>query len=401
MQLFSSLRHPPFAWLWVGQTISRLGDSFYRIALAWWVLEATGSATAMGTVLIFTSVPMLIFLLFGGVAVDRFSRTRVMLASDLGRGVVVGIVALLAFGQRLELWHIYIASIVFGFVDAFFQPAFTALVPEVTPAVALTSANSLTSLSERLAGIVGPALGAVIVGISGTSTAFLLDGITFFLSAICLIPILALSTKAVKGRASMLRDLGEGINTVRYLPWLWITIVIASVSNITVGSVAAVAMPFLVKDHLQTDVNTLGWIYSTISIGSVLAAIWLGRRQKISHRGWTIYLSLIVTGTGILIFGLSTSLIGTLGAAFISGCSLSIIGLVWLNTLQEQIPRNQLGRVASIDMLGSFVLMPVGYGIIGWMTDLMGAATIFILGGVVTVCLASVGLTHPAIRGLD
>jgi MFS family permease len=385
----------------VGQTISRLGDSLYRIALAWWVLEATGSATAMGTVLIFTSAPMLIFLLFGGVAVDRFSRTRVMLASDLGRGVVVGIVALLAFGQRLELWHIYVAGIVFGFVDAFFQPAFTALVPEVTPAAALTSANSLTSLSERLAGIVGPALGAVIVGVSGTSTAFLLDGITFFLSAICLIPILTLSTRAVKGRTSMLKDLSEGINTVRYLPWLWITIVIASVSNITVGSVAAVAMPFLVKDHLQTDVNTLGWIYSTISIGSVLAAIWLGQRQKISHRGWTIYLSLIVTGTGILIFGLSTNLIGTLGAAFISGCSLSIIGLVWLNTLQEQIPRNQLGRVASIDMLGSFVLMPVGYGIIGWMTDLMGAASIFILGGVVTVCLALVGLTHPAIRALD
>ena len=401
MQLFSSLRHPPFAWLLVGQTISRLGDSFYRIALAWWVLEVTGSATAMGTVLIFTSAPMLIFLLFGGVAVDRFSRTRVMLASDLGRGVVVGIVALLAFGQRLELWHIYVASIVFGFVDAFFQPAFTALVPEVAPPGALTSANSMTSLSERLAGVVGPALGAVIVGVSGTSAAFLLDGTTFFLSAICLIPVLPLSTRAVKGKASMLRDLGEGINTVRYLPWLWITIVIASVSNITVGSVAGVAMPFLVKDHLQTDVRTLGWIYSTISIGSVLAAIWLGQRQKISHRGWTIYLSLIVTGTGMLIFGLSTSLIGTLGAAFISGCSLSIIGLVWLNTLQEQIPRNQLGRVASIDMLGSFVLLPVGYGIIGWMTDLMGAASIFILGGVVTVGLALVGLTHPAIRGLD
>src|SRR6266487_1272046 len=119
--LFQSLKHRWFALLWSGQTISRLGDSLYRVALAWWVLEQTGSATAMGTVLICSFTPMLIFLLIGGVAVDRFPRVRVMLASDLLRGLVASSVALLAFSQLLEIWHIYVASIVFGFVDAFFE----------------------------------------------------------------------------------------------------------------------------------------------------------------------------------------------------------------------------------------------------------------------------------------
>src|SRR5215216_6072299 len=98
MNVLRSLRHRPFALLWSGQTISRLGDSLYRIALAWWVLEKTGSATAMGTVLICSFAPMLLFLLLGGVAVDRFPRVRVMLASDLLRGLVALTMALLAAG---------------------------------------------------------------------------------------------------------------------------------------------------------------------------------------------------------------------------------------------------------------------------------------------------------------
>src|SRR5919109_207662 len=139
--LFKSLTHRSFALLWSGQAISRLGDSLYRVALAWWVLERTGSASAMGAVLIFSFTPMLLFLLLGGAAVDRFPRVRVMLVSDLMRGAVVSLVALLAFSESLQIWHVYVASTVFGFVDAFFQPAYTAAVPEVTPKEALPSAN--------------------------------------------------------------------------------------------------------------------------------------------------------------------------------------------------------------------------------------------------------------------
>jgi len=103
MTLLSSLRHRSFALLWSGQTISRLGDSLYSVALAWWVLQATGSAAAMGTVLIFSFAPMLIFLLIGGVAVDRLPRLRVMFVTDLVSGLVVTVVAVLAATGRLEV----------------------------------------------------------------------------------------------------------------------------------------------------------------------------------------------------------------------------------------------------------------------------------------------------------
>src|SRR5262249_58653905 len=102
MTLFKSLTVRYFALLWSGQQLSVLGDSIYRVALAWWVLEKTGSATAMSTIFIFASAPMLVFLLIGGVAVDRYSRARVMLLSDLLRGFLIGMGALLAFVPRFR-----------------------------------------------------------------------------------------------------------------------------------------------------------------------------------------------------------------------------------------------------------------------------------------------------------
>src|SRR4051812_45184176 len=104
MALLRSFKHRSFTLLWVGQTISALGDSLYKLALSWWVLEATGSATIMGVVLILSFIPSTLFVLMGGVVVDRLPRLRVMLISDLLRGVVVAVDSLFAFSGRLEVW---------------------------------------------------------------------------------------------------------------------------------------------------------------------------------------------------------------------------------------------------------------------------------------------------------
>src|SRR5215216_4052576 len=193
MNVLRSLKHRPFALLWTGQTISRLGDSLYRIALSWWVLEKTGSAVAMGTVLILSQIPLLLFLLIGGVVVDRLPRIRIMFASDVLSGLVITFVALFSWLNLLEIWHIYVASILFGFVEAFFFPAYQAVVPEITPSELLTSANSLNGLSQRVTGIVGPALGAALVAVGGTSLTFGLDALSFFISAICVFPLIRLN----------------------------------------------------------------------------------------------------------------------------------------------------------------------------------------------------------------
>ena len=172
MTALRALTHRPFALLWTGQTISAIGDALYSIALTWWVLQKTGSALVMGTTLILSLAPRLFFLLLGGVIVDRFSRTRLMLISDILRGLVISAITILALTNSLELVHIYAAIIIFGVVGAFFGPAFMALIPQLMPPRLLPSANSLATMTGQLIGIIGPALAGAVVAVGGTSTFF-------------------------------------------------------------------------------------------------------------------------------------------------------------------------------------------------------------------------------------
>jgi DHA3 family tetracycline resistance protein-like MFS transporter len=407
MTFFKSLTLRSFALLWSGQQLSALGDSIYRVALAWWVLEKTGSATAMSTIFVFASAPMLVFLLVGGVAVDRYPRARVMFLSDILRGFLIGSVALLAFTHRLEVWHIYVVSLLFGIVGAFFGPAYRAIVPEIVPRELLPSANGLTTLSIQLADIAGPALGALIVSRSGSPTAFTLDCLSFVISALCLAPLvrLALTGRAPKERKSVLHDFREGVEVVRKSSWLWITIVIASLGNITLSAPLAITLPFLVKNHLHGGVGSLGLIYSTISAGAIAGTIfgtvWLERTSGLRARGLFAYGLWIAGGLLIVVFGLPVTIYIVAPVAFLVGAAFIVPTIIFMTTLQELIPGKVLGRVMSIVTVGSVALVPVGSGLVGWATDRVGAPNIFILSGILTALLAALALMHPVIRNLD
>ncbi len=407
MAIFKALKHRPFALLWSGQFLSTVGDSIYRVALAWWVLEKTGSASAMATVFIFSSVPLLLFLLIGGVTGDRYPRARVMLYSDTLRAALVFVIAFLIFRHRLEVWHLYLASLLFGGIGAFFRPAYSAIIPEITPREHLPSANGLTSLSMELSEIFGPALGAYIVSLWGTSAAFGFDGMTFVVSILCLLPLVKLSAASplIRERKSLLHDFREGLRVVRKSSWLTITMVIASLGNITMAAPFAIALPFLVKQHLGGGVGSLALLYSMLSIGSILGTLvgtsWMERTKSLRTRGIFAYSLWIVGGLLIAVFGLPVTIYGVAGAAFLAGMAFSIPNLIFITTLQELIPGEMLARVSSIATLGSFALIPVGSGLIGWATDHVGAPTIFILAGTLTAALAALSLIHPAIRRLD
>jgi MFS family permease len=402
MRLLDSLRHRPFALLWSGQTVSRLGDSLYRIALSWWVLEKTGSATAMGTVALFTFAPMLLFLLVGGVLVDRLPRFRVMLVADVVNTIVVALIAVLAQVGRLEVWHIYAASIVFGLAEAFFFPAYSASVPQTVPPELLPSANSLTNLSWQLSGIIGPSLGAIIVAAGGSAAAFALDSFSFLIAALCLFPLRMVRPPASDApRASPVTEFREGLATVMAAPFLWISILVFAFINVTDAGPRNIALPFLIHDHLGLEVEALGLVTSAFSLGSVFGAILLGRARRLRRRGPLAYAAIAQCGLMIVGYGLAPNLGVLAGFAMIYGMSFAIGGLVWTNTLQSMVPAERLGRVSSIDALGSFVLMPAGLALAGRLTDTIGPAQVFVLGGAATIGLAVLGLLHPGVRKLD
>lgn len=403
LTLFRALHHRPFALLWGGQTVSVLGDNIFQVALAWWVLEETGSAVAMGTVLVLRTLPMLAFQLVVGVLVDRMPRLPLIVLSDLLRGLVIGIAAWLAFGGQLTVWYVYALSLIFGTVSAFFLPATRAVVPDVIPAQDLPSANSLTSLSRELSGIVGPGIGAAVVLLGGTALAFALDGLSFLFAAGCLLPVMRTTTLTPEEpeKRGMIGDLRIGLKAVLDSPWLWVTIGVAGLSNIAYGGPMGVALPFLIKDRWQADVGILGLFYSASSLGSVLAALWMGRVRRLRRRGLTLYGAWMLIGVFVIIIGLPVAIPVVLAASLLIGACNAILGLVWENTLQECVPRRLLGRVTSVDYLGSGILEPVGYAAGGWATAALGPSLVFVVGGALQTALIGLGLLHPKIRSLD
>jgi DHA3 family tetracycline resistance protein-like MFS transporter len=403
MALIVALKHRPFALLWVGQTVSVLGIRFYDIALAWWVLEKTGSAAAMATVLIFSRIPMLFFVLAGGAIVDRLPRARVMLVSRCSLGIILILTAWLDMNHSLELWHFYAVSALFGLSGAFLGPASAALLPEITPRDMLPSANSLTGLGREASAVIGPMLAGLVVGAGGASVAFAISAFSFFFAAILFIPLLKLSVAPVPtgGSSSLWADAREGIRLVAGSPWLWMTIALATLSNVTVAGPVVVAMPFLVKEHLRMGAEGLGSLYAMMSVGALLAAAVMGSLGQLRRRGVKAYLAWIIMCLQPIVLGISTSPIVSGAAAIGYGASATVFNLIWLNTLQTLIPQEKMGRVSSVDLFGSDLLTPVGFAIVGSATAQIGPSLVFIIGGAISAVVGVIALLVPDIRKLD
>src|SRR6185436_944081 len=346
MSALRSLKHRSFALLWSGQTLSRLGDFVYEIALSWWILQKTGSAEAMGLMWVFVVTPSVLLLLIGGAVVDRFPRVRVMLISDIGRTLAVLLVALLAYFDQLQLWHIYAVSFIFGTVDAFFTPAYNAVVPQIVPEEDLPSANALTSISSNLGRVIGPSLGAGIVALFGTSPAFFINAASFLVSACFLIPLLFSNIPSpVPSKNHFLADIRDGFRVVVSTPWLWIAILIFSLTNVTLVGPYIVAMPFLVSDFMKADVQRLGLILSIFPIGYVIGGFWFGRHNRLPRRGILMNLTLALAAIMLGVYGFHLPLWVLIVAALINGIALQAGSLAWTHVLQEKIPNEQLGRV--------------------------------------------------------
>jgi MFS family permease len=420
-----ALKSRPFASVWAGQTISNLGDMIFFTALAWQVLIMTGSATAMGVVLVAASIPRLIFMLIGGVVADRLPRRMIVLWSDGGRGIIILLIAILGWMHLLQFWHLVIQSFLFGLVDGFFNPAILAITPELVEKDDLASANSLNSLSQTVSQLLGPALGAILIALISTSGAFAADALSFFLSAAFLIvgripnrspelparrdqPDETISeergVEKRRGLKSLVADITEGLAYVKSSRWIWVSIVVLSFTNIGL-TVPFVAMPRLVHDVYGQGVWLLSLINSVSAIGSILGLVLVAQASKLKRRGLLAYISILVSSMGIIMFGLpfpraAAPLIAPIASALV-GFGIACYNTIWYTVLQEMIPGDKLGRVISIDSLGSFAMIPVAEAFGGVATDHIGPALVCVLGGLLNIVLILAALLVREIRKLE
>ncbi len=437
MKFLRALKSRPYAMIWIGQTISNLGDGIFYIALAWQVLLMTHSGTAMAIVLIAGMVPRLIFVLIGGVAADRLPRRLIILWSDGGRGVIVLLISILGFAGLLQFWHLLVQAFIFGVVDGFFNPAILAITPDLVEKEDLASANALGSLSGNMAQLAGPVVGAGFIALVGPMGAFAANALSFFISVAFLLSVriperhvnkpLEIQKSAVegievegiqaiegfseelstrrKGLRGVMADVQEGMVYVRNSRWLWVTICSAALGNVGIMASLVTSMPKLVHDVYGQGAWLLGLISTTGAVGSILALVLIGQATRLKKRGLLAYLSITVSSAGLLIFGLpfpraAAPIIAPLASVLVD-FGIAFFNTIYFTILQEMIPSDKLGRVISLDTLGSFAMIPVGEALGGLMTDHIGPAAVFVIFGTINVVNSLIPLLVLEVREME
>lgn len=393
------LRIRDFALLWAGMTVSLFGDGILLVAIPWQVYELSNAPTALSVVGIAWTVPMVAFLVVGGVVSDRFDRRRVMIVSDVIRFAAVGAIGILAVADAISLPWLLGLMAVYGVGEALFAPAFGALVPDVVPPTMLVEANSMDmfvrTLAERLA---GPALGGVLIALAGTGGAFLIDAGTFVVSALCLLAMRARPLAAREAGTSALADVAEGFRFVRAHTWIWGTLLAASVSLLAYYGPWEVLVPYVVKNTLDGSAADLGLVFGVGGVGALAAAVLMGHRPLPRRHMTFVYVTWALGVGAMVAYGVATALWHAMAAAFIGG-ALSTAGLiVWATLLQTRVPRSLLGRVTSLDWLVSIGLIPVSYALTGPIAAAAGVSAVLVGGGIIAAVTTIAFLFLPGMR---
>jgi hypothetical protein len=377
------LRKRDFALLISGQAVSELGDGIFAVALAWRVYQSYSSPAALSIVGIAFFVPRLLMTIVGGVVSDRFERRWTMIAADIGRGVAVGILALVSLGPQQELFAITVLVAIQGIAGSLFGPAESALLPQLVTTEDLGRANALRTIVSPLAyAVAGPALGGAITATAGPQAAFGIDAGTYAVSVATLLLMRPHVVTEAKQRTSVIADAKQGFAYVGSRPWLWGPILTASFAHFLYAGPNQALVPYLVKFELHASAGALGAVLACGGLGTVAAGLLISRlprpRDIVTYMvlGWAF-------GIGcIAIVGLARSVWLAALAVFVWNLLLWGGEILWLTLLGLTVPNQIRGRVSSIDFLGSFFLIPLSMALTGPIAALISPRTVLVVAGV-------------------
>jgi MFS family permease len=392
-------RETDFRWLFLSQAISTTGDRIVLVALALLVTERTGSTTDLGIVVAAQTLALVTFLLLGGVWADRLPRHRIMVSTDLLRGALHALLAVLILADALEIWQLVAIEVLFGAAEAFFRPAYSGLVPQTVPEDLIQEANAANGLTQTLAEFAGPAIATVLVLTLGTGAAFAVDAATFFVSA----GLLALVRPRPRGeparRTSLRAELREGWCEVRSRAWVWVTIAVFSLNLVLCYAPYVVLGPTVAGERYGNPA-VWGWIVASVGAGTAAGALialrWRPRRPLLLGILFCMPFGDVLVG---LSFGAPFALI--LPAAVCSGIGLALFGVWWETALAQRIPPAALSRVASFDWMGSLGLLPLGYVLIGVLADELGATEVMGVAGLLGALTLFLALLPRETRALS
>ena len=385
VQMLTPLRRRDFALLWAGMTVSLLGDGIYFVAIVWEALRLSNTAFSVSLVGLAWALPMVALLVLGGSVGDRLERRHVLLSASLIQAVAIGAIGIVETAGLIHLWSLLCLVAVYGAAQAFFLPAFEALVPMLVAPDELTHASALDQFVRPLSiQLVGPALGGAVIALAGTGAAFLLDAATFAIGS-CTLVAMRTPSNATDGvaRERVLDGVREGVRFVIAHAWIWRTLLAASVTVLLFLGPYQVLLPFLVKNELHGGSAMLGLIRALGGVGALLAALAIsqsglpGWAIRAMFAGWALQ--------AVTLAGYAVAREAWLFAAIslIGGAAGAVANVIWGTLMKARVPNHLLGRVASLDWLVSIGLVPISFALTGPVAGLIGARSTLLGGGLI------------------
>ena len=395
---FAPLRERNFAWYYASRFSNTLGSMMASIALTFAVLDLTDSASALGQVLAARTVPMVIFLLFGGVIADRFPRTLILQLSNLLSAATQGLVAYLVISGQAELWMIIVLEIANGTVSAVSFPAMSSMVPQLVRRDQLQSANALLSLSRGGLTIVGPTIGALLVVTVGSGWALAVDALTWFVAAVLMLPMKIPARAPRAERTSTMVELREGWTLFRTTTWLWVVVLAFSALNMIHTGAWFTLGPAVAKGTIGEQ--GWGFVLSAESVGLVLMTVVL---LRVRMRRPLLYgmLGCSLMAVPMVVLGIEPHLVLLIATTLVAGAGIEVFSIAWNLAMQENIEEAQLSRAYSYDALGSFVAMPVGQLLYGPLGEAFGYREVLLWSGVAYAAIALLTLSSRSVRTME
>ncbi|MFE0186506.1 MFS transporter [Streptomyces sp. NPDC058989] len=395
---FSVFRDREFSVFFVGYVTSNFGTSMASVALAFAVLHNGGSPTDLSLVLAARIVPMVLFLLGGGVLGDRLPRRQVMLVADSFRALSQGTLALLLMAGPVPLWILLALASCGGLSEALFRPSFDGLVPQLAPKDRLPEANALLGMAQSAASVGGPALAGVLVAVTSAATVLLVDTFSYLVSIGALLMLRVGDLAPDSGKSSMVAELRAGWRAFSAHTWLWTVTLQFTLFNLVVWA------PYLVLGPVSADRDyggpeAWGLIVGTFGGGALIGGLLLlGRRPSRPLVVTTLITFLWAAPSAAL--AIRAPLWAVCAAALAAGISSAVFNSLWMTTIQQHVPANSLSRVMSYVTFGAYSVGPIGLALAGPLAESTSVSLVLAVGVGWQILANSVVLMLPAVQNL-
>ncbi|WP_309102164.1 MFS transporter [Microbacterium sp.] len=395
MRSLGAMQDRNFRWFFLARAITLIAGSMSSIALAFAVLEIDNDARSLSLVLAAFTVSNIVFILFGGVVADRLPRALIIQCCYVIDILSIGAIAALLFTGTATVPLIALLAAVNGASSAFVLPAMQGIIPQLTSPEHLQQANAMLSFVRSAVTIGGPVIAGILVATAGPAWAMVAQAAGWIL-AIPILALVKLPPPAHAGGTTMFHDLRVGWQEFWSRSWLWAIVLAFMIMNAIHAGAWGVAGPYIAKNNDLLGIAGWGWVVSAEGVGVLLMTLilmWYPLKKPLRYG----MIGMAAFAIPLTVLGVHPAIVLLAIAAFIAGAGAEVFSTGWNLAMMENIPGEKLSRVSSYDMLGSFVVIPIGTLVYGWLITQADAATVLLVSGIVYAVVAVATLFVPSV----